>query len=313
MNVLEIFLKLNKFVAEQNVVWIQGAGGNSSFKSDNNLYIKASGRRIKEILSINDCAKVLIDPCKNEIKNIIFNFGTESDYKDALEANSLIKNLRPSMETGFHLFCEGQFVFHLHSLISILLADLVSKNIEFLNWYNHHWKKKLGTFIVLDNCMPGLELSASINKNINNQIFLVKNHGVILSFNDEHFLSHYKQFELEAITFLKLPNNLVNYYKKSALELINIFPELLTSKLKFYFPDFVIMKKRIDLFLNTQFELLTFNIKNKNLDLDALENWLAMSILTKAHPDLEELEKDFINKIPLLSTEIERIKLMGEY
>jgi len=97
----------------ENVLMVQGPGGNTSFKDGKIMWVKASGTR-------------LIDAV---VKKIFVGVDTQSG--ETLQDQN---HLRPSIEKDFHLLIPFPYVVHTHSLRAIAFAiegDFGSKAKEF--------------------------------------------------------------------------------------------------------------------------------------------------------------------------------------
>lgn len=337
MNADELFLNLNSQVAEEKLLWIQGPGGNTSFKDNDRLLIKTSGTRIRDIHSLHQLAELNLHQLRVALAEIQPSKHPEVAYKEAIESSSSKKSLRPSMESGFHALLPHRYVFHIHSLAGIGLAEYAvapASAPSFQQWFHKHWSQSLGTLNIIDFCLPGHQLTSSLTQASSSQsLYFLRNHGVILSFQDENYLKHYKAFEKEALqTFLPHSDSQLQKWRfQDALSLATHNPDLLESEIQFYFPDMAIMFSRIQKYLKPtsakefRFEIdgkqpdsqtpgaqtSNPNLKNtESIDLDALENWLANSMLQKLFPQLPTLSQTVCDQIISLPTELARKKAM---
>ena len=94
------FLDLSTEIGE-NINFVQGAGGNTSFKEGNSLYIKASGHKLKDSKKKNIFVEVNISKILNQLQN-------ENPIKGAWDES---KFLRPSIETTMHIIMPQKYVF----------------------------------------------------------------------------------------------------------------------------------------------------------------------------------------------------------
>ena len=122
MTDIKKFYNVSKEIGE-NYSLIQGAGGNTSFKDGDYIAIKKSGSNLSESIK-NDIfsSKNLID-----LKNFYNNETQNKKYSDEL-----------SIETPLHIIFSEKYVFHYHSLLSIIISvgqhkDSVKKICERLN------------------------------------------------------------------------------------------------------------------------------------------------------------------------------------
>lgn len=159
--------------AGKNSLFVQGAGGNVSWKEDHILWIKASGTwladaEIKDIFVPVDLAHL-----REMIVRKDFNV-TPKTTSDTI--------LRPSIETMLHALLPHKIVVHLHAVD--ILSYLVTKNAKerfdclvgnTLNW------------IIVDYFKPGPDLARAVSEKIGNNsdidIVLLKNHGLVVGGN----------------------------------------------------------------------------------------------------------------------------------
>ncbi|MEK6772744.1 MAG: class II aldolase/adducin family protein [Bdellovibrionota bacterium] len=305
-------LKLNDFCLQQGLFWLQGPGGNTSLKNKDQqtLSIKPSGYRLDKVKSDKDLSQVRLDHFIigfNTVKTAIDETEKEKIYKEVIGSCNLTPQRRPSMETGFHAVLVKDYVFHIHSLVAILICDLNSeaKN-KFKKWYEKNWLKKLGDYAEIEATMPGAELALILQNHSTTPIIFLKNHGSIIQFDDTSLLQEYQLFELAVLK---------EFFPQAILfRLLTTFPkELLAGPLKFYFPDFVILYPRMKPFL-TKLKDGDYQLSEKTItaDPDVYENWMATQILYRIKPQLKELPNEIIQKVPHLPTELVRQKIMED-
>lgn len=175
------FLKITTEIGK-NILFVQGAGGNCSFKTQNKLFIKASGFELKYA----------------ESKNIF----VEVDYKKVLEGINKKKKdplintwdkkygLRPSIETSLHAIIPYKYVMHVHCINS--LSWLVQKN--FVNKIIQKIKNE--DVSIIPYYTPGIDLTNAIKKQHKDKIkkiLLLSNHGIVIS--DDNLKSLLKNLE----------------------------------------------------------------------------------------------------------------------
>ena len=135
---------------------VQGPGGNTSWKHDSDLWVKASGYQLKDSISEEIFCQVKID---NPLVNV------NSDGKN------------PSIESTLHAIRPEEFVVHVHSINTISLGcrrELETEARKFLKHYQLSY---------LEYHRPGENLAKSIqNKNYNVSVrgLLLANHGLVL-------------------------------------------------------------------------------------------------------------------------------------
>lgn len=315
MTTSERFFRLNAQVEAEKILWVQGPGGNTSVKADGKLYVKASGTRIRDLSTMEQLAVLDLEGLCQSMQDSKRPLNSEEAYKGAIEANTLSGSPRPSMESGFHAWLPNKFVFHFHSVVGICLAEIAKgpKALVFNQWFSDSYQHILGPLQITESCLPGLELTKGIVALPPASIYLLRNHGVILAFDEPHFLEVYRDFEDQCLKkFMYEQTNLVESWKNlDVLGIINNQPHLLEGELKFYFPDMAIMYPRIRNNLKPlNAERFRFEVDLANLDRDALENWVVSAMLQLLYPQLPVLPESLCAAIPNLPTEIERKKMM---
>jgi rhamnose utilization protein RhaD (predicted bifunctional aldolase and dehydrogenase) len=136
---------------------VQGPGGNTSWKSDGVMWVKASGTRLANALEENIFCKVFTD-------------------KPNLDLG--INGLRPSIETALHSIRKETYVIHVHSVGAMSLGFRKTLNDEAMNLLERF---SLG---IVDYFRPGFELSSALQSVIGNKEglrgALLRNHGLVL-------------------------------------------------------------------------------------------------------------------------------------
>ena len=92
------------------VDWAQGPGGNVSVKDDGTLFVKASGRRLRDLGMPGSIAEVPMDLAARALAG-----------DAAAETAVFARTPRPSLETYFHAL-GGRVVAHTHALGALLVA-----------------------------------------------------------------------------------------------------------------------------------------------------------------------------------------------
>lgn len=150
---------------------VQGPGGNTSFKSGDTIWIKASGVWLAEA-STRPIFAGLSLPLARELVAT----GRSEDFSPAcLPGTDPL--LRPSIETALHVLMPQHAVVHAHAVASMTLSvleagpDLASDALDGLNWawipYTH----------------PGAPLAAAIGRVLDRRtanILVLQNHGVVV-------------------------------------------------------------------------------------------------------------------------------------
>ncbi len=155
-----------------NPLLSQGAGGNYSWKSEDSLFIKASGMWLSDAQYKNIFVEVNRSNYLNELK--------ENNF-DVDLINYSQNGLKPSIETSMHALLPQKYVIHLHPIK--VLSVLVQKNWKLL--IQEKLKNSSIIFNLIDYHKPGKELAEAINisKNLNSSanVYFLKNHGLIVA------------------------------------------------------------------------------------------------------------------------------------
>lgn len=155
-------LKAHSFKLGSNPDLVQGSGGNTSWKSDRTVWVKGSGRRLKDATS------------EEIFSSINFTALSTQDILLTQDFSKLASNdISPSIEANIHIFLRSPFVSHLHSLGSIAIG-VSERNYEFKTLYEN--------VIFVPYARPGIELVNVISriKEHENKILVLQNHGLII-------------------------------------------------------------------------------------------------------------------------------------
>ncbi|NOR73948.1 MAG: SDR family NAD(P)-dependent oxidoreductase [Draconibacterium sp.] len=180
-------IEISRFYG-QNKEFVIAGGGNTSYKNEKHLWVKASGLNLADIDENGFC--ILNRQKLNDIPNQQFSEVAnkrEDEVKNAL-LNSRINpdsGLRPSVETSLHNLFEASFVVHTHNT---LVNGLMCSNLA-----AEKTKEIFGKEVLyIPNTDPGYILfmfvAAEIEKykaefNKEPQIILLQNHGVFVAAN----------------------------------------------------------------------------------------------------------------------------------
>ena len=264
------FLKISAEIGEK-ILFVQGSGGNTSYKINNKLFIKASGFELKDAykkdIFVEVDYKILLDGINANKKDPLVNTWDNSN------------KLRPSIETSLHAIIPYKYVMHLHCINA--LSWLVQKNFR-----NKIIKKiKDEEVLIIPYFTPGLSLTKAIKKNYKyktKKILLLSNHGIVVS--DNNLESLLKNLEIissnltqELNPIKKVNISSLKYLSKGTFYKVakySISHQIALSKFAtnfalggYIFPDQVV-------FLNAGFqiadnkksiEIISNNIKDKNL------------------------------------------------
>lgn len=142
---------------------VQASGGNTSWKMESTIWVKGSGKYLKEA-------------CSAEIFSLIdFKSLSEGDIELYEDFSKLTLNeIAPSIEVNFHILLKNDFVTHLHSLGSISIG--VSSESTRLKFPS-------SGISFVPYSRPGIELAKAISSTYNFQTntLILQNHGVVFS------------------------------------------------------------------------------------------------------------------------------------
>ena len=159
----------------KNLDLIQGAGGNTSVKINDVLWVKASGYWLSDANQMNIFVPV-------NYKGIIDRLDNGSSDPVTAEVINLpeIEKLRPSIETTLHAVMPQKYVAHTHSVncIANTIAESYKSELETkldgLNWG------------LVEYAKPGLPLTEGVRKVANSgaDVIVLANHGIVVASND---------------------------------------------------------------------------------------------------------------------------------
>ena len=182
---LENLVKISQHYGSNKEFVIAG-GGNTSYKTEEFLWVKASGFPLATITEEGfaklDRKKLALVKSKEYSKD---SFEREREVKDDLAAANLTPERRPSVETSMHDVINYSYVVHLHptAVNGIMCANDVEKYIEPI----------FGTdTIYIPYIDPGYILFKEVDKQIEKyraengadpKVILLQNHGIFVSAN----------------------------------------------------------------------------------------------------------------------------------
>ena len=152
-----------------NLDWVQGAGGNTSFKNTEHLWVKASGFWLSDAKN-----KSIFSQLNRALLLGLIDQGIE-DLRSAQIIDEGRQNLRPSIETSMHALMRHSFVAHIHSTNVISYAalidgkELLEEKLMGINW------------LFVPYVRPGLPLTRllkSLNAS-NFDVLILENHGIV--------------------------------------------------------------------------------------------------------------------------------------
>jgi len=212
--------------------FVQGGGGNTSVKIDDNLMlIKASGYLLKNMNESDGFSFVNYFDIKNHIKSNNISNDTEDEFSNFIKEKTFkigeYPNLKPSIETGFHSLLSQKYIVHTHSVYAnIICCSKEGQSIAQKLFPDSIWVKYAN---------PGKDITIAIANAIKGKfanIIFMQNHGIIIGAK-----SAKNVYELHELVNNKIVNylNITFGYKLERTDL-----NILEVKEKVIFPDQVV-------------------------------------------------------------------------
>ncbi len=153
----------------QDPLQVQGPGGNTSIKSENVMWIKASGTELANAQTTDIFVAVDRAAAVAEARELA---GDGSCKTTGLDPNI---TLRPSIETTFHAALEWPVVAHTHSIATLVHAISPEGRTALAD------KLDGLPFVVVPYAKPGLPLTREILNRVTpqTQVIILQNHGLI--------------------------------------------------------------------------------------------------------------------------------------
>jgi len=183
MNNIQSLIEISQFYGKNKSFVIAG-GGNTSYKTEDKLWVKASGFALSTItedgFAILDRKKLAVISEKSYSADP---FERERQIKDDLADATITKDKRPSVETSLHNAINYKFVIHLHPTLvnGVMCGNDVEKLIEPL----------FGTdALYIPYTDPGYILFKEVEAKVKNfraakgydpKAILLQNHGIFVS------------------------------------------------------------------------------------------------------------------------------------
>jgi rhamnose utilization protein RhaD (predicted bifunctional aldolase and dehydrogenase) len=152
----------------------QAAGGNTSLKAGDTLWIKASGTWLKDALSDDIMVPVAMAPLVRAVEE----HDRAADTPQAFAINELNpRGLRPSIETTVHALMPQRVVLHVHCVDTISLAVQADGEAEVA--------RRLGDieWAYVPYFRPGLPLARGIAEKLRPgvDVLILGNHGLVVA------------------------------------------------------------------------------------------------------------------------------------
>lgn len=310
-------------VGSKTPFWVQGPGGNISFKETDSkprkIWIKASGTRLDEMseqygLAAADLDKIL--PPLRQLDHTTQNLDKleklETKYETLIKSSALAgANLgRPSMETGFHALLSKKWVLHFHAIGAVLMSHVQKTQPETLEAL---FKKHSLTVSFVEPLRPGLVLSKELGERPSVDVYILENHGLILQSDSADILERWEQIESK---FLKdhIGWTARSFHNADFKETLTLLPDPVAGPLKIFLPDTAVYKNEIQALLKQEstgeyslpryLALSYFKDRQRyRKELNLSEIWIATQVLLKLCPELAELPAKISDTVAHLPTE----------
>lgn len=168
----ELFLEHSEEIGLDRTM-VQAAGGNTSIKEGDTMWIKSSGKWLIDARSSELMVPVSISQIKDALKD------SSCSYDEILKSIDLkisSDGLRPSVEAPMHAILDFKFIFHTHDIFINALAVQKNSQIKFEKIFSDlNWK-------FIPYVKPGIELSYKLMqlKSFKDNVFILENHGLIV-------------------------------------------------------------------------------------------------------------------------------------
>jgi rhamnose utilization protein RhaD (predicted bifunctional aldolase and dehydrogenase) len=166
--------KVKRFCAQigADPLLVQGAGGNVSWKEEESIWIKASGKWLANAetdeIFVKVDHKLLLRSLKLKDFNVVPKVMIETD-------------LRPSIETHMHSLLPHKIVIHVHAIevLACLVQINARENLEKVIGNTFNW-----TYV--DYFKPGAELAEAVSEEMydNCDVVFLGNHGLVIGVNN---------------------------------------------------------------------------------------------------------------------------------
>ena len=170
---LQSLMKMSAVVG-RDIALVQGAGGNSSVKLGDVLWVKASGTWLADAESHAIFVPVDLTVARQAIVR-------NDENIPAVPLADIDSKLRPSIETSLHALMPHRVVLHVHGVNSIAWSVLMggeagmAERLEGLRWS------------FMPYCRPGVPLSQALSRVVERDrpdVLLLGNHGLVVGAGD---------------------------------------------------------------------------------------------------------------------------------
>ncbi len=228
-NSLTDYLEISNYVGERFDL-VQAGGGNTSFKTENLMFVKSSGSCLSNLdinknyvglnysnikNKIND-KFFMKDGCSNNKFNLVTDLNKkerEIECKKIVDSNIVfLKNFKPSIETSLHCYTHKLCV-HIHPIQFNYISSLPNCD-DIIN-------SIFDNFIIIDYVTPGIDVTLELVKKYNGEkIIFMKNHGLVITSDSVIELKNILDNTIEKLeTYSNLNFNLYKIVNKISKEM----------------------------------------------------------------------------------------------
>lgn len=158
----------------RDVSLVQGAGGNTSIKIGDVLWVKASGCRLSDALERPTFVQLSLGAVRKQLANGAPDERFESAILPALDGHGL----RPSIETALHALLPFPAIVHAHS-VNCTTASILANGRE---WVRAALEQRF-RWTWIPYRRPGLPLASAVAnawESTSAEVYILENHGVII-------------------------------------------------------------------------------------------------------------------------------------
>ncbi|MCF8359321.1 MAG: SDR family NAD(P)-dependent oxidoreductase [Prolixibacteraceae bacterium] len=183
MNDIRSLVKISRFYGSNQSMVIAG-GGNTSYKTNEKLWVKASGFALASIsedgFAVLDRKKLAKISEKEYSDNPL---ERECQIKDDLADATITKDRRPSVETSLHNLIAYKFVVHLHPTLvnAVMCSNEVEKHLEPLFGADSLYIPYTDPGYILFKMVEAEVEDFRKEKGKDPKVILLQNHGIFVS------------------------------------------------------------------------------------------------------------------------------------
>jgi len=176
-------VEISQFYGSNKAMVIAG-GGNTSFKTEDKLWVKASGFALS---TITEDGFAVMDRKKlakiSEKEYSADSFERESEIKNDLADAALTKDKRPSVETSFHDAINYKFVIHLHptSVNGIMCSNKAEELVQPVFGEEAVYIPYIDPGYILFKAVEAKIIEFRASKGYDPKVILLQNHGIFVS------------------------------------------------------------------------------------------------------------------------------------